>query len=256
MICNKMKKIFATLFLMAFIVNMLPTIYVSAENYSGSCGENVNYSFNESTGELIISGKGNMEDYGYYMFVPWYRTYCFRHLIEHIVIKDGVTSIGQWSFAYCSNLRSIKIPKSVTSIGDRAFESCTSLASIDIPENLIQIGSCAFNKCTRLNSIIIPKSVTTIGDFAFADCERLKSLTYLGTAEPNSGRFVFKSCEKLFEVNVPVNYKGAHFCGVGIKRVNVSKILKDSKKRTTLEDSLILSDDEDEYDNSCCCNVA
>ena len=33
------------------------------ETIIGSCGENVSYTFNQSTGELIISGTGSMTDY-------------------------------------------------------------------------------------------------------------------------------------------------------------------------------------------------
>ena len=44
--------------------------------------------------------------------------------VTEVVIPDGVTSIGDWAFAYCERLSSITIPDSVTNIGDMAFEYC------------------------------------------------------------------------------------------------------------------------------------
>ena len=46
------------------------------------------------------------------------------------VIPDGVTSIGDYAFYYCTSLTSVTIPDSVESIGDFAFNSCYSLTDI------------------------------------------------------------------------------------------------------------------------------
>ena len=40
--------------------------------YSGTCGTNVNWSLDTSTGELTISGTGAMTDYSYGNWAPWY----------------------------------------------------------------------------------------------------------------------------------------------------------------------------------------
>ena len=71
-----------------------------------------------------------------------------------------VTSIGSWTFSWCSSLTSIEIPSSVTSIGYGAFEGCSSLTSIEIPS-----------------------SVTSIGEDAFYDCSSLKNVYFIGTKE-------------------------------------------------------------------------
>lgn len=42
-------------------------------------------------------------------------------------MSDGVKSIGENIFEYCSSLTSVSIPKSVTEIGKGAFESCPSI---------------------------------------------------------------------------------------------------------------------------------
>ena len=55
-------------------------------------------------------------------------------------IPEGVTSIGENAFSYCSGLTSVTIPNSVTRIGDYAFSYCSSLTSISIPANVTSIG--------------------------------------------------------------------------------------------------------------------
>ena len=52
---------------------------------------------------------------------PWYPE---RNQIKKVVIKDGVTNIGNCAFLRCTNLTSITIPNSVTSIERAAFAGC------------------------------------------------------------------------------------------------------------------------------------
>ena len=47
--------------------------------------------------------------------------------MEHVVISDSVTEIGDLAFYSCTSLESITIPDSATKIGKWVFEGCTSL---------------------------------------------------------------------------------------------------------------------------------
>jgi len=66
-------------------------------------------------------------------------------------------------------MKSVQIPKPVTSIGDEAFAYCDELKSIKIPDSVEFIGFGAFTGCT-FPSIKIPKSVVSFGGNPFGRC--------------------------------------------------------------------------------------
>ena len=143
---------------------------------TGQCGDNVYWSFDESTGALTISGSGKMEDYHEEATTPFY----WNQTIKSLRINGGVTSIGEGAFTGCVNLYSVEIADSITSIGSAAFDHCSRLKSIVIPQNVTSIGNRAFS-CTYLTSVEFPKSVTNIGDEVFLCCYDLKDVYYSGT---------------------------------------------------------------------------
>ena len=118
---------------------------------------------------LTIRGEGAMPDYKFY--APWVPSH--GSPIHTIIIKEGVTSIGEYAFNGCENLVSIVIPNSVKSIGVGAFYSCRKLLSFTIPINVTRIERETFHDCTGLTSIIIPESVTNIEKGAFHLCSNL-----------------------------------------------------------------------------------
>jgi hypothetical protein len=99
---------------------------------------------------------------------------------QNTIIPNGVTSIGDFAFCYCS-FTSIVIPNSVTSIGMRAFWNCDSLKSITIPDGVKSIREQAFCCCDSLTKVIIPASVTSIEEKAFDGCNKLRTIRYAGT---------------------------------------------------------------------------
>ena len=105
-----------------------------------------------------------MPDYSYSTYAPWSFQ---QNKIKEVVIKDGVTSIGDFAFENCSGLTSVTIPNSVTSIGNLAFYDCSGLTSVTIPNSVTSIGDHAFSGCSGLTSLSIPNSVTSIGWSAF-----------------------------------------------------------------------------------------
>lgn len=89
---------------------------------SGSCGDNLTWEFNPSTGALTISGTGAMTS------APW-ETY-YKEDITSLSLPDGLTAIPSEAFKGCTGLTTVTIPASVTSIGADAFVGCTSVTDV------------------------------------------------------------------------------------------------------------------------------
>jgi len=87
--------------------------------------------------------------------------------ITSVSLPEGITNIGDYAFAYCSNLSAVNIPSSVNAIADLAFAE-TGLTSIIIPESVSYLGSSVFVRCTSLTNVTLPYRFTAqIGDLGF-----------------------------------------------------------------------------------------
>ncbi len=203
-------------------------------NYSGKCGQDVTYEFDESTGILTLSGSGPMEFYSSGK-APWFP---YKSNITSIVIGDTVTSIGDFAFEGCTSVRSILIPDSVESIGISAFECCTELSDVDLGKSVKSIEETAFEGCISLASFVvsdengtyasngdvlfsndmsvlliypvaktdsaysIPDSVKTVKSSAFRGCTSLSSVTIPDSVE-TIGVSAFADCIGLKELSIP-----------------------------------------------------
>ena len=90
-------------------------------------------------------------------------------------------------------IKDLVIPNGVTSIGDDAFFYCTSLTSVTFPESVTYIGGGAFGGCSGLTFIIIPSSVTSIYYWSFAGCEQLTEVYCLAENVPMTDESAFES---------------------------------------------------------------
>ena len=173
---------------------------LDGETHSGTCGTNLTWSLDTSTGVMTISGAGYMDGYESYKDVPWYP---YADSINSAVIKDGVKSVGDLAFIFCENMTIVTLGNSVETIGDDAFSWC-DLESIEIPDSVVTIGDYAFDGNKHLTSVTLGNSLKTIGESAFCDCD-LHSLTL-----PNSittiGEAAFWGNESLKKVTRPKHY--------------------------------------------------
>lgn len=233
-------KRYASLFLslallLTFISKGLLCINANAvTSASGTCGTSVNWAL-DTDGTLTISGTGQMTDFTSYTKLPWYE---LKDSIENVVIENGVTSIGRYSFYGCTNLTSVAIPDSIFTIGYFAFAACTSLTSITIPDSVVSVSQTTFQGCNAMTGIwvddnnqnyasdsagvlfdknkttlikapgaisgeyVIANNVTSIGDSAFARCTSLTSIT-IPDSVTSIGDFAFSDCTSLTGIEIP-----------------------------------------------------
>ena len=101
---------------------------------SNQCGDNLTWSLNGSWNTLTVTGTGDMWKQPYWQADPGPQYY------ETVILEEGVTSIGQEAFSYCSKLSSVRLPNTLRRIDNLAFVGCGALKSIILPASLEVLG--------------------------------------------------------------------------------------------------------------------
>lgn len=190
-----MKKILShllALFVLSIVLVGITTPAAAADVSSGTTGR---CQWVRIGTVLTISGNGPMAEYTLYPGAPWGTD------ITSVIIEDGVTSVGSYSFYGCKKLTGVAIPDSVTRIGGYSFFDCKAIESVVIPDSVKTIGGYAFCDCNSLTSITIPSSVTSIGEDAFYNCTGLTSVTIPHSVE-KIGKFAFSNCSNLKNIDI------------------------------------------------------
>ncbi len=187
----------------------------------------------------------------------------------------GLKTIGERAFFACHDLSDITIASTTTSIGDYAFADCVALNTIKVTEGnqrykvidnalyyyttgtgtgaytliqyplantaveykvpnavamtLTDIGKGAFWGSAFLEKVTLPDTVKTVGDNAFTECRKLKSVT-LPAGLTSIGTEVFKGDAVLESVTLPEGItaiQNGTFQGCeSLKTVNMTDALK------------------------------
>lgn len=210
-----MKKVLAlllTVIIAASVFTALPFTVSAAENSvinevgasSGTTGD-CTWSLDDN-GTLTISGNGAMDDE--FNGGPW------GNSVKTVIIKQGVTNIGNSVFRNSYFLENVSIPDSVNSIGNYAFMGCPSIKSITIPAGVSKIGESAFSMCDSLAdiSVDVNNKVFDSRDSCNAIIETKTNKLISGckgTKIPNSiksiGEYSFSYALTLFNIDIPGN---------------------------------------------------
>ncbi len=167
---------------------------------SGSCGDDLRWSFSAETGTLTITGSGDMEHYGW-MGAPWYP---FASQISSVSLPEGLTRLGRGAFEGLDHLTRIQLPVSLKEIGDAAFRGCTALTEIVIPPSTVKLGVSAFRDCTSLASVVLPEALEEIEAFVFLGCEALRDVT-IPPSVGYIGEGAFEGCAALERLEIPAS---------------------------------------------------
>ena len=189
---------------------------------SGVCGDSVEWKL---TGDntLTISGSGAISDYSK-LEAPWNDV---RERINHIVISDGVTRIGNYAFFDCYEMEDISIADTVTYIGDYAFSNCDHLESLRLPDSVTDTGINVCEKSVELKDIYFSKSLKQINEYFCSNCYSLTKVKIPDGVE-EIGNSVFYACTGLTDVDIAGSVEiigGAAFCSAFSKDENVKLVL-------------------------------
>ncbi len=210
---------------------------------NGNIGTQILWQLDEN-GLLTIKGSGEMQDFDYYT-LPWRAQ---RNKIKEVIIENGITSIGAYSFNQCTNLTRITLPDSIERISAYAFletayyldESNWDNNVLYIDEYLISaktditgsytikdgtslIADAAFENCSLLEKITFPDSTKTMGKRSFYKCTSLKEVTFPDYMESIDSE-AFSNCTSLTEISLPlgieeISSRAFFFC-TSLKNIN------------------------------------
>ena len=166
---------------------------------SGETGQLL-WRYDPKDSSLTLSGTGALPDYPIGK-APWFE---FNDQIDTLVLKEGVTRIGDYAFYNCTELTSVEIPEGVTYIGESAFACCQSLESVTIPGSVTEIGEGAFESCDSMMVLELASGLKCVGAFAFSECVALRELVLPNTVE-RIERSAFAGTMALHELVIPGN---------------------------------------------------
>ena len=198
-------------------------------------GDDVWFTFDDSTGTATISGTGDMWDYyenGYDYTNKHQNPFAGKSNVQKIVISEGVTNvgdyflqgykyrgnikeislsstitkIGRYAFQNCYNVKSVNLPGGLETIGDYSFDNCSGLIEINVPDSVKSIGKNCFQSCRKLSTAILPDTLIEISEFAFFGCSGLTEITLPSKLE-SIGRYAFSGCSSLTGIILPASIK-------------------------------------------------
>lgn len=137
-----MKRVFVLVAICCFFSNLFGLEWVMSNNNT----------------TLTISGEGAMPDFENKKVsggkdIPWNQ---FSEMIDTVVIREGITSVGANAFAYLFNLKRVYFPETLEAIGFGAFDWCPKIVSLTFPKGLKKIGDRAFLYSDMVGEVIIP----------------------------------------------------------------------------------------------------
>ncbi len=166
------------------------SFYIEIDPTLPYCGDRAVYDFDEATGTLTIYGSGSIPDiqnfFGGGTKNQWWRS--IRNEVKHIVIADGISSIGKYAFCELRNVESIRLPdRDNLQIWNCAFQSCENVKYITKGDKEVPIGTADLSGAPQVNSwafannflianVILNEDVNEIDSSVFDSCVNLQNI--------------------------------------------------------------------------------
>lgn len=140
---------------------------------------------------VIKDGVTNVGDYALFLLPA----------ATQVTLPDSVTRIGRYGIAMCSKLTGMSIPKGVTEIGDFGLAG-DGLTAVTLPDGLQTLGRGAFDACASLSGMTLPAAITAVPDKCFNDCTKLLTVDYKGEVTA-IGERAYEGCKSLTKAPIP-----------------------------------------------------
>lgn len=198
-------------------------------------GKEMAWGYDAESKTLTIMGIGNMQNYepGYFD-APWYK-YC--ETVEKIVVEEGISEIGDYSFFGFSNNKEISLPSTTAKIGNGAFCNAKVSGGFEIPENVESAGEYSFSGFTA-DWLYIPKKTSLaysafhnnrIGEFRVSEDSLIYSVNDGVLMNRNGKHLVCFPGARTGEYSIPekVEYIERYaFAGLDVEKVFIPKTVQ------------------------------
>lgn len=186
---RKMKKIFVLSVVSLLLINSVATFGQHFGIAESNIWEEADVEVTINKDIMVISGVGELKKV---------RT---NPLISKLIIKEGITKIGDFVFAD-GNLKSVELPSSLEEIGIYAFQN-NKLENVKLPNSVNRIGDRAFSN-NKLVSVNIPSSLTLLEERTF-EINQIKEVLIPSNIKKTEGtiRSIFLDNE-----NIIINKEG------------------------------------------------
>lgn len=157
----------------------LPSTITSIQYYAfNQCSNLKNVYYNGTISDWVkVSLDDSLSSPAYYALNMYFKNAFGEYEApNNLIIPEGVTTIGNYTFYLFKNVLSITIPNSCIDIGKSAFAHCEKAEHLNLGNGVQTIQEYAFEDGKKIESVIIPNSTTTIGNAAFRSCSNLRSV--------------------------------------------------------------------------------
>lgn len=144
--------------------------------YTGTVGEELTYTYSESTQTLTISGNGVTMDNYQYGTAPWY-PYAEKITAVKISSAENLNNIGSYAFCGLVNLKSVSYSSSVTKISKGAFQDTGELNDFTVKKSVKSVEEDTF-KNSGLTKITFNNKSTKVYDSPDTIPKRAKIYSY------------------------------------------------------------------------------
>ncbi len=121
--------------------------------------------------------------------------------LQTVRISPTTTSIGEYAFNLCSELKRVVLPDSVVEIKNAAFQGCSSLVDFVLGRGITEIPGNIFYNCTALHTVKLTEQIETISANAFVKWYGLTKI-HIPKSVTRIGNTAFAHCTGLFEITV------------------------------------------------------